>query len=86
MSSRGVILRRGLVRWYLARNMDAAAELKEWRLRSHTSQAALARAVGLARAQAISNIECGRTIPSLRVACAIESKTGIPPRAWLGGT
>jgi transcriptional regulator with XRE-family HTH domain len=57
-------------------------ELREWRRINGWSQQDVAGAVGLAQAQAISNLECGRAAPSFVVAIRLQLLTGIEPLAW----
>lgn len=81
--------RRGYMwRWRTLRHFrtggtlnKAAKELKEWRRRSSLAQREVAIRIGV-QTQAISNLECGRAVPSLRHAVMLEALTGIPPRAW----
>jgi transcriptional regulator with XRE-family HTH domain len=59
-----------------------AAELREWRAVRKISQRVLAGVLEVT-GQLISDLECGRRIPSLETAVRIEDGTGIPPRAWV---
>ena len=57
------------------------AELRSWREDRGWTQRELAAALSMTD-QAISNIECGRTLPSLVTAFAIEELTGVTARSW----
>jgi len=58
-----------------------AVLLKRWRQRSRLSQREVARRIERTD-QLVSELERGAT-PSLATAIALETKAGIPPRAWL---
>lgn len=62
-------------------SVDAAAELRQWRLDRGFTQREFADLLGTNN-QAISDWEVGRKVPQLRSLIAIEDLTGIPIRAW----
>lgn len=64
-------------------SVDAAAELRAWRVGRGFTQQELADLLGTNN-QTISDWEVGRKTPCLRKLIAIEDLTEIPIRAWAG--
>lgn len=63
--------------------MGPREALKKWRKDNDLSQAQLAKRLGIYQGD-VSNIERGKSSPSLPVAVLLKEETGIPIEDWVG--